>query len=61
MDILKKLGVVVKRAIYFITIQGRYFGSISLDHPLLPEKLLEREFPNDVEVGDLFNHEQQLA
>ncbi|MGC8739233.1 MAG: putative DNA modification/repair radical SAM protein [Candidatus Hydrogenedens sp.] len=61
MDTLKKLGVVIKRAIYFITIKGKYFGTIPLGHPLLSEKLLERKSCNDITIGDLFNCELQLT
>jgi putative DNA modification/repair radical SAM protein len=36
---LKRLGVVLKRARYFITANGRYLGGISLDAPLLLARL----------------------
>ncbi len=38
---LKKLGVVLKRAKYFLTAGGRYLGGIRLDGPRLVERLLE--------------------
>jgi putative DNA modification/repair radical SAM protein len=37
---LKKLGVVLKRAKYFLTAGGRYLGGIRLDGPQLVERLL---------------------
>jgi len=37
---LKKLGVVLKRARYFLTAGGRYLGGITLDGPRLVERLL---------------------
>lgn len=37
---LKKLGVVLKRARYFLTTSGRYLGGIRLDGPRLTERLL---------------------
>jgi putative DNA modification/repair radical SAM protein len=40
---LKKLGVVLKRARYFLTAGGRYLGGIRLDGPRLVERLLNPE------------------
>jgi len=40
---LKKLGVVLKRAKYFLTTGGRYLGGIRLDGPSLVERLLAPE------------------
>lgn len=37
---LKKLGVVLKRARYFLTAGGRYLGGIRLDGPRLVERML---------------------
>ena len=37
---LKKLGVVLRRARYFLTAAGRYLGGIKLDGPRLVERLL---------------------
>ena len=37
---LKKMGVVLKRAKYFLTAGGRYLGGIRLDAPRLVERLL---------------------
>jgi len=38
-DDLKKLGVVLKRAQYFITCKGRYYGSVSFNDQLIKETL----------------------
>lgn len=54
LDILRKLGVVLKRSIYFITIRGKYFADICLDHPSLPSHLEDTNSQNNHEVGDLF-------
>lgn len=59
LEILKKLGVVIKRASYFITINGKYFGEIPLEHPLLPEKLSDKTPSNETETKDLFQYELQ--
>lgn len=61
LEVLKKLGVVVKRATYFITIKGKFFGDIPLDHPTLIERLSENNSPNQREIGDLFSRELQPA
>ncbi len=40
---LKKMGVVLKRAKYFITCQGRYFGGIDLNPEIIKYKLGDME------------------
>jgi predicted DNA-binding helix-hairpin-helix protein len=42
-DGLKKMGVVLKRAKYFITCQGRYFGGIDLNPEIIKYKLGDME------------------
>jgi len=39
-DDLKKIGVVLKRARYFITCRGKYYGGISLNQPAIRDCLL---------------------
>jgi putative DNA modification/repair radical SAM protein len=39
---LRKMGVVIKRAQYFVTANGRYFGSVPCDSPCLRDILAER-------------------
>ena len=42
-DDLKKLGVVVKRAQYFLTCCGKYYGGVAQDPSLIRQKLLPTE------------------
>lgn len=42
---LKKIGVVLKRARYFITCRGKYFGEVSFKEDLIKEKLLPKPVP----------------
>jgi len=44
-DNLKKLGIVLKRARYFITCQGMFYGDASLNPILVRQKLLTCEKP----------------
>jgi putative DNA modification/repair radical SAM protein len=39
-DDLKKLGVVVKRAQYFMTVSGKYYGSAAIDPELIRKSLI---------------------
>lgn len=38
-DNVKKLGIVLKRAQYFITCQGKYYGDVSINEDLIKERL----------------------
>lgn len=40
-ELLKKLGVVLKRARYFITCKGRYYGEIGLEEDLIRNRMLQ--------------------
>lgn len=46
---LRKIGVVLKRAQYFITCNGRYYGDVSFDEPLIRTKLSPKEDLNILE------------
>lgn len=46
---LKKIGVVLKRAQYFITCNGKYYGDVSFDEPLIRNKLTPKEDLNILE------------
>ncbi|MCC3863502.1 putative DNA modification/repair radical SAM protein [Terrisporobacter petrolearius] len=46
---LKKIGVVLKRAQYFITCNGKYYGDVSFDEPLIRDKLAPKEDLNILE------------
>ncbi|HOV33189.1 MAG TPA: putative DNA modification/repair radical SAM protein [Candidatus Hydrogenedens sp.] len=62
LEALKRLGVVVKRARYFITIKGRYYGKVNLDDPyMLSERLSGLNKKKVAEERDLFSHELQSA
>jgi putative DNA modification/repair radical SAM protein len=52
---LKKLGIVLKRAQYFITCRGKYYGNIPLDQRLITAKLTGQE------TGLLSPSPQQLS
>jgi putative DNA modification/repair radical SAM protein len=45
-DDLKKIGVVVKRARYFITCRGKYYGDVNFDYKKIEERLLPAEAQN---------------
>lgn len=42
-DELKKMGVVLKRAKYFITVNGRYYGDISIDPDRIKDRIIDAE------------------
>ena len=46
---LKKIGVVLKRAQYFITCNGKYYGDVAFDEPLIRNKLAPKEDLNILE------------
>ncbi|HBI91779.1 MAG TPA: putative DNA modification/repair radical SAM protein [Terrisporobacter glycolicus] len=46
---LKKIGVVLKRAQYFLTCNGKYYGDVSFDEPLIRDKLAPKEDLNILE------------
>ena len=52
---LRKIGVVLKRAQYFITCNGKYYGDVDFDEPLIRNKLSPKEDLNILE-----NQGQQL-
>lgn len=45
-DNLKTLGVVMKRAKFFITCKGKFYGDSSLDSNIIKQKLLDKKIPN---------------
>ena len=46
---LKKIGVVLKRAQYFITCNGKYYGDVAFDEPLIRNRLSPKEDLNILE------------
>ncbi len=49
---LRKMGVVMKRAKYFLTAGGQYASGIRHDHPLLREMLVERPDSSQITMFD---------
>ena len=45
-DDLKKLGIVLKRAQYFITCRGKYYGDVNFDNERIKNRLLYSDKPN---------------
>ena len=46
---LRKIGVVLKRAQYFITCNGKYYGDVAFDEPLIRNRLTPKEDLNILE------------
>ena len=46
---LRKIGVVLKRAQYFITCNGKYYGDVSFDESLIRNRLTPKEDLNILE------------
>lgn len=64
-DDLKKIGVVVKRARYFITCRGKYYGdvdfdSVKIEKRLLPVEALDSQFSSSFEQISFFSSVPQL-
>lgn len=47
---LKKLGIVLKRAQYFITCKGKHFGIKSMNEELIRSKIIDKEPVNDGKI-----------
>ncbi len=54
-DTLVKLRVVLKRAKYFITCNGKYYGEVGIDSMKIKNKMLEIEKKQDYEQISIFN------
>ncbi|HOK10060.1 MAG TPA: putative DNA modification/repair radical SAM protein [Candidatus Hydrogenedens sp.] len=58
LDMLKKLGVAIKRAKYFITVKGKYYGGIALNSPhMLATQLKDENTQTSTDAMDLFQYE----
>lgn len=58
---LKKIGVVLKRAQYFITCNGKYYGDVAFDEPLIRDRLTPKEDLNILESqGEQLNFFDRL-
>ena len=53
---LKKLGIVLRRAQYFVTCKGKYFGSVSMDGEKIKKVLTPK-----VDLNIIDNNHQQLS
>lgn len=45
---VRRVGIVMKRARYFMTVNGRYYGGISLDSQQLRSRLISRTAVREV-------------
>lgn len=54
-DTLKRIGVVLKRARYFITVNGRYYGERGLDAVNLRDRLISVKAANAMRQMSLFD------
>lgn len=54
-DTLKRLGVVLKRARYFMTVNGRYYGERGLDDINLKDRLISVKAANAMRQVSLFD------
>ncbi len=52
-DSLKKMKTVLKRAKYFITIKGKYYGNINMDPNLIKEDLRLKEVQKQLSIFEL--------
>lgn len=64
---LKRLGIVLKRAKYFITCSGRYYGDVAFDDYKIKNKLLSQNIkksaldPNQISFFDDINSENRTS
>ena len=59
-DNLKKLGVVLKRAKFFITCSGKFYGDKNMERERLKNYLLDYESFDKVQQISLFNLRSDL-
>lgn len=52
-DSLKKMKTVLKRAKYFITIKGKYYGNINMEPHLIKEELRLKEVQKQISIFEL--------
>ena len=52
---VRRVGIVMKRARYFMTVNGRYYGGISLDSQQLRSRLISRTAVREVREMSLFD------
>lgn len=54
-DDLRRIGLVMKRARYFITVNGRYYGGYSVDDKNLRNHLISETAAREVREMSLFD------
>lgn len=52
-DSLKKMKTVLKRAKYFITIKGKYYGNVKFEPEVIKEELKQKEVQQQLSIYDL--------
>lgn len=52
-DSLKKMKTVLKRAKYFITIKGKYYGNVKFEPDIIKEELRQKEVQKQLSIYDL--------
>jgi len=52
-DSLKKMKTVLKRAKYFITVKGKYYGNINMEPNLIKEELRLKEAQKQLSIFEL--------
>ncbi len=52
-DSLKKMRTVLKRARYFITVKGRYYGNVKFEPEVIKEELRQKEVQQQLSIFEL--------
>lgn len=52
-DSLKKMKTVLKRAKYFITVKGKYYGNIKMEPDLIKQEIRQKEMAQQLSIYDL--------
>ncbi len=52
-DSLKKMRTVLKRARYFITVKGKYYGNVNFDPEVIKEELRQKEIQRQLSIFEL--------
>ncbi len=52
-DSLKKMKTVLKRARYFITVKGKYYGNIKFEPEIIKKELRQKEVQKQLSIFEL--------
>lgn len=52
-DSLKRMKTVLKRAKYFITVKGKYYGNIKMEPDLIKQEIRQKEMAQQLSIYDL--------